>query len=76
MKRDGGGHIAIVVGRDTRGHLMCLGGNQSDTVSILPFPADRPRSFRWPVGVTIPSKAGFDSLPLMTSDSRVSARES
>lgn len=76
MKRDGGGHIAIVVGRDTRGHLMCLGGNQSDTVSILPFPADRPRSFRWPVGVTAPSKAGFDSLPLMTSDGRVSAKES
>ena len=30
MKREGGGHIAIVVGRDTRGNLMCLGGNQSD----------------------------------------------
>jgi uncharacterized protein (TIGR02594 family) len=76
MKRDGGGHIAIVVGRDTRGNLMCLGGNQSDTVSIIPFPVDRPRSFRWPVGVASPFKAGFESLPLMRSDGRVSARES
>jgi uncharacterized protein (TIGR02594 family) len=76
MKREGGGHIAIVVGRDTRGNLMCLGGNQSDTVSIIPFPIDRPRSFRWPVGVAAPFKAGFEFLPLMRSDGRVSAKES
>ena len=75
MKREGGGHIAIVVGRDTHGNLMCLGGNQSDTVSIIPFPADRPRSFRWPVGVPAPLKAGFESLPLMRSDGRVSTKE-
>ena len=76
MKRDGGGHIAIVVGRDTHGNLMCLGGNQSDTVSIVPFPVDRPRSFRWPAGVASPFKASFESLPLMKSDGQVSARES
>ncbi|MBR1279008.1 TIGR02594 family protein [Bradyrhizobium sp. AUGA SZCCT0283] len=76
MKREGGGHIAIVVGRDMHGNLMCLGGNQSDTVSIIPFPVDRPRSFRWPVGVTAPFKAGFESLPLMRSDGQVSAKES
>lgn len=76
MKREGGGHIAIVVGRDTHGNLMCLGGNQSDTVSIIPFPADRPRSFRWPVGVPVPLKADLKSLPLMRSDGRVSVRES
>jgi uncharacterized protein (TIGR02594 family) len=75
MKREGGGHIAIVVGRDTHGNLMCLGGNQSDSVSIIPFPANRPRSFRWPVGVAAPFKAGFESLPLMRSDGRVSAKE-
>jgi len=76
MKREGGGHIAIVVGRDARGNLMCLGGNQSDTVSIIPFPAGRPLSFRWPVGVPLPPKTGFESLPLMRSDGRVSTRES
>jgi len=76
MKRQGGGHIAIVVGRDMHSNLMCLGGNQSDTVSIIPFPADRPLSFRWPVGVAIPLKANFESLPLMRSDGRVSIKES
>ena len=45
MKRQGGGHIAIVAGRDQHGNLMCLGGNQSDAVNIKPFPADRPREF-------------------------------
>ncbi|UPJ49494.1 TIGR02594 family protein [Bradyrhizobium sp. 200] len=76
MKREGGGHIAIVVGRDTHGNLMCLGGNQSDTVSIIPFPIDRPRSFRWPVGVSAPFKAGLEFLPVMRSDGRVSTKES
>ena len=76
MKREGGGHIAIVVGRDTRGNLMCLGGNQSDRVSIIPFPADRPLSFRWPVGVALPLKASLESLPMMRSDGRVSTKES
>ncbi|MBR1123485.1 TIGR02594 family protein [Bradyrhizobium lablabi] len=76
MKRDGGGHIAIVVGRDKQGNLMCLGGNQSDAVSVIPFPAKRPLSFRWPVGVPVPSKSSVESLPLMESDGRVSAKES
>jgi len=76
MKRSGGGHIAIVVGRDGQGNLMCLGGNQSDSVSIVPFPAGRPLSFRWPVGVPLPPKTGLGSLPLMRSDGRVSTKES
>jgi hypothetical protein len=37
MTRDGGGHIAIVVGRDQNGNLMCCGGNQSDAVTISAF---------------------------------------
>lgn len=35
MLRDGGGHIAIVVGRDQHGNIMGLGGNQSDAVVCL-----------------------------------------
>ncbi len=76
MKREGGGHIAIVVGRDTGGNLMCLGGNQHDSVSIVPFPAQRPLSFRWPAGVQLPLKSGLESLPLMRSDGRLSTKES
>ena len=76
MKRSAGGHIAIVVGRDRRGNLMCLGGNQDDAVNIKPFPANRPLSFRWPIGVSLPDKIGVDSLPLLRSDGRISIKES
>jgi uncharacterized protein (TIGR02594 family) len=75
MKREGGGHIAIVVGRDQNGNLMCLGGNQEDAVNITPFPPDRPLSFRWPDGVPPPAKCGLDTLPLISSDGSVSTTE-
>jgi uncharacterized protein (TIGR02594 family) len=75
MKRQGGGHIAIVVGRDQHGNLMCLGGNQSDAVNIKPFDATRPLSFRWPKEAPPPARTGFGTLPLVSSDGRVSARE-
>jgi uncharacterized protein (TIGR02594 family) len=75
MKRQGGGHIAIVVGRDQNGNLMCLGGNQEDAVNIKPFPADRPLSFRWPEGVPPPAQCGLATLPLITSDGSVSTAE-
>lgn len=67
MSRDGGGHIAIVIGRTRDGNLACVGGNQGDQVSIAAFPAKRPRSFRWPLGVTLPLSVGFNTLPLVNS---------
>jgi uncharacterized protein (TIGR02594 family) len=75
MKRNGGGHIAIVAGRDQHGNLMCLGGNQSDAVNIKPFPAERPLSFRWPHQVPPPRLVGLDALPLVRSDGRISSNE-
>lgn len=75
MKRDGGGHIAVVVGRDQHGNLMCIGGNQSDEVSIRPFPADRPVAFRFPDGIPLPAQTGFSSLPIVNSDGVTSRNE-
>lgn len=75
MQRKGGGHIAIVVGRDQNGNLMCLGGNQEDAVNIKPFPADRPLCYRWPDGLRLPAKFGLDTLPLIDSDGDVSTIE-
>ncbi len=75
MKRDGGGHIAIVVGRDQHGNLMCLGGNQSDCVNIRPFPAERPLGFRWPKEAPPPGRIGFERLPLVRSDGELSRNE-
>jgi uncharacterized protein (TIGR02594 family) len=75
MKRKGGGRIAIVVGRDQHRNLMCLGGNQDDAVNIRPFPKDRPLSFRWPSVEPLPANVGFNKLPIINSDGRLSKHE-
>lgn len=67
MKRDGGGHVATVVGRTLDGNLACIGGNQSDKVSIAAFPLSRPESFRWPLGISLPQLVGFKTLPIVNS---------
>lgn len=57
FERQGGGHVGFVVGRDPRGRLMVLGGNQGDRVSIVPFDPTRVIALRWPAG-------DFERLPL------------
>jgi uncharacterized protein (TIGR02594 family) len=76
MLRDGGGHIVCVVGRDQNGNIMGLGGNQSDQVSIVPFPPARlNKGFWWPDSVPVPVNVGVAHLPIVRSDGRVSSRE-
>jgi uncharacterized protein (TIGR02594 family) len=75
MARHGGGHIAIVVGRDQHGNLMCIGGNQADAVNIKPFPKARPVGYRWPIGVPQPLNIGFEALPVVKSNGITSTRE-
>ena len=60
--RDGGGHVAFVVGQDASGNLICLGGNQGDKVCLATFARSRATSFRWPKGVNLPPT---DMLPIM-----------
>jgi uncharacterized protein (TIGR02594 family) len=63
IPRSGGGHVMFILGYD-RGRYIAIGGNQSDTVSIVPVDASRfePESFRWPA--TYPQQP--ISLPRMT----------
>lgn len=76
MSRDGGGHIMVVVGRDARGNIMGLGGNQSDAVTIAPFARSRlNKGFWWPESVPRPEMVGFNTLPLVTSNGKVSTNE-
>lgn len=70
--REGGGHVGFVVGKDRRGNLMVLGGNQGDAVSIKPFSVGRVAGYRWPS--TYPAPSRF-SLPLLESDGRLSTNE-
>lgn len=76
MTRNGGGHIIQIVGRDQGGNYMGLGGNQSDQVSIEPFPQSRlNHGFWWPKTVPLPKQTGFSTLPVVRSDGRVSTNE-
>lgn len=75
MKRNGGGHIPIVIGRDQHGNLMCIGGNQSDAVTVAPFDPARVVSYRWPSGVPLPPVAKFEALPFVKSDGKLSRDE-
>ncbi len=76
MTRSGGGHIIMIVGRDQHGNYMGLGGNQSDQVSIIPFPPARlNKGFWWPKGIALPARIGFNQLPVVRSDGKVSRNE-
>lgn len=71
FSRTGGGHVAFAVGRDKRGRLMCLGGNQGNAVSIAPFDPSRVTAYRWPSS-RVPHGA---PLPLMGSSAKTSRDE-
>lgn len=76
MKRNGGGHIMVIVGRDQLGNIMGLGGNQSDAVTIAPFAVSRlNQGFYWPKGPSLPQYVGIRSLPIVKSNGKVSTNE-
>lgn len=68
MTRVGGGHVAMLVGRDRAGNYVMVGGNQSDMVCIRSFQRSRASIFRWPADVPLPAQVGFDHLPLVSTD--------
>jgi uncharacterized protein (TIGR02594 family) len=45
-------HVAIGV-RETKTHIVCIGGNQSDSVSEQRFPKKDLVAMRWPVAATV-----------------------
>ncbi len=77
MKRDGGGHITVVIGKDQHGNVMGLGGNQSDEVNITPFATSRlNQGFYWPMGAPIDlATVGFNKLPIVKSNGQLSTQE-
>lgn len=71
FEREGGGHVGFVVGKDSRGNLMVLGGNQGNRVSIAPFSTARVLAYVWPLAVPRDGEA----LPLLASNGQVSTNE-
>ena len=45
------GHVGFLVGFDTQGRILLLGGNQGNRVSITPFDASRVIGLRWPMPI-------------------------
>lgn len=70
--KGGNGHVAFVIGQDQHGNLMCLGGNQGDTVSVKPFGKDRVLGYRWPGIYPYPERF---KLPIVKSDGTLSTNE-
>lgn len=82
LDRAGGGHVGFVVGKDARGNIMLVGGNQNDQVSIAAFAPSRITGYYWPsrwidgaVMKSVPAAHRYD-LPLLHSDGRLSSNES
>lgn len=69
FERRGGGHVGLAVGRDDRGRLLVLGGNQGDMVRISAFGTERLIGYRWPGG------NGYPREPLPAGHAAVSERE-
>ena len=57
--RQGGGHVFFVVGKNAKGQILGLGGNQGNTVSIIPFNPTDIDGYYWPSklidGKSVPS---------------------
>lgn len=66
------GHVGFLVGKDQKGNLMILGGNQGNAVTIKPFSPSRVLGYRWP-GIA-PLKERY-KLPLLKSDGTLSTNE-
>lgn len=79
--RQGGGHVGFVVGKDSMGNLMVLGGNQGDSVSIAAFAPHRATGFFWPslwssqkIVKDSPDK-DYLKLPILSSNGKLSKNE-
>lgn len=67
------GHVGFVMGQNTKGQLVVIGGNQSNAVTIAAFERSRVLGYFWPAGHEIDPSAF--NLPLLTA-SGVSSNES
>lgn len=81
MDRTGGGHVGFVIGKDSRGNIMLIGGNQGDMVSIAAFDPSRITGYFWPskweegkLVKAVPHSFRYE-LPTLQSNGSVSVNE-
>ncbi len=69
-RRDGGGHVFLVVGRDREGRIVGRGGNQSDMVCDEIFDPAAIVSYSWPREFPRTDQVGGSRLPVVTPEPR------
>jgi uncharacterized protein (TIGR02594 family) len=71
----GAGHVAFVLGQKG-GRIVCLGGNQSNAVTVANFATSRITSYRWPSSVPTPTTvSSVAGLPTVTEEGHISIDE-
>lgn len=73
--RKGGGHVNFCEGRNARGQLVCVGGNQGDAVSRAAFDTDRVLGYVWPAEAWAALEYRGDELPLLATNEPTSRNE-
>ena len=64
--KPGSGHTTFVAGRDKRGRIQGIGGNQGNAVSINPYDEHaRNAAYYWPEGHPLPDRVGLKYLPII-----------
>lgn len=58
----GGGHVMFVMGQDSKGNILGLGGNQGDMVNVSSFPKSRVTAIRWPSTYPLPAVTTLTTL--------------
>ena len=72
FERNGGGHVAFLLGQDKSGNLVCIGGNQGNAVTVAPFAKLRAIGYFWPISVPLPMTS---ALPLIDAGGKLSGGE-
>jgi uncharacterized protein (TIGR02594 family) len=75
LGRGGGGHVAIITGRDARGHLVLVGGNQGNRVSEASFDPARVLGLRWPFEFLSAYYLASTTLPVLAGSASPSRNE-
>ena len=63
--REGGGHVTFVVGKTKQGKLVCLGGNQGNSVCYATYDVNSFKEFRWYGRTSTPLQERYD-LPTLS----------
>lgn len=69
------GHVGFATGFTKDGRVMCLGGNQKDSVNIAPFEAERIVAARYPIECLDDLRIQYQTLALVTTNLNSSQNE-